>query len=77
MSLSDKQVEQFRGLWAKAKAVDFSERGVDSAGKAIAKSELSKFGDVSEDSAELDAKVKEYAEKNKISYAEAFNALAK
>jgi hypothetical protein len=76
MTLSDKQIETFQTLWSKAKAVDFSEKGYEGAGKLAEQSEFSKYGDVDKDSADMDAKIKAYMKKYNVSYEEALEKVS-
>lgn len=77
VSLSDAQARKFFAILKKAKAVDFHEYGVGSEGEII--KDDPRFADgefpVDEKSAKLDRLAKAFAEKNKVSYAEAMLAV--
>ena len=79
MSLSDKQIADFKEIWTEIKAVDFSEKGLDGEGNIEVKTEKFDGADepVSEESAKIDAEIKTLMQKDKdLSYEEAFNKVA-
>jgi len=77
MTLSEQQLQEFKTLWAGVKAVDFSEKGFDGEGKVVANTPKETEDGVKfdEKSVELDAEVKAYAEKNKVDYDVAYEAV--
>lgn len=77
MTLSENQLKAFSEIYKQIKTVDFSERGKSGSGSKNVESGYRKFAhngeEVDPESEELDAKIKAYSEKHKVSYEEAFD----